>query len=151
MLPWAYYEKLAKLAVRKGVNVQKDQPVVISACVRDAAFVRLLVKEAYEAGARYVEVNWNDVELTRLDYTYQSLETLQDVPQWLYDRRRTDNEAGACYLTVRSDAPGALDGLDPEKIHAASVAVSRKMRPLRNYTMNNEGQWCVLGLPSIGP
>ena len=149
MLPWAYYEKLAKLAVRKGVNVQKDQPVVISACVRDAAFVRLLVKEAYEAGARYVEVNWNDVELTRLDYTYQSLETLQDVPQWLYDRRRTDNEAGACYLTVRSDAPGALDGLDPEKIHAASVAVSRKMRPLRNYTMNNEGQWCVLGLPSI--
>ncbi len=149
MLPHVYYEKLAKLAVRKGVNVQKDQPVVISACVRDAAFVRLLVQEAYEAGARYVEVNWSDVELTRMDYTYQSLETLQDVPQWLYDRRKTDNEAGACYLTVRSDAPGALDGLDPEKIHAANVAVSKKMRPLRNYTMNNEGQWCIFGLPSV--
>ncbi len=148
MLSAVYYEKLAKLAVRKGVNVQKDQPVVISAAVRDAAFVRLLVKEAYEAGARYVEVNWSDTELTRLDYTYQTKETLEEVPQWAFDRRKTNNDAGACYLTVRSDAPGALDGLDPEKIHAASVAVSRKMRPLRAYTMNNEGQWCVLGLPS---
>ena len=34
------YDKLAQLVVRKGVNVQKDQPVVIRAHVQDAAFVK---------------------------------------------------------------------------------------------------------------
>ena len=43
------YDKLANLVVIKGVNVQKDQPVVIRANVRDAAFVRKIVKCAYEA------------------------------------------------------------------------------------------------------
>ncbi len=37
------YDKLANLVVIKGVNVQKDQPVVIRANVRDAAFVRKIV------------------------------------------------------------------------------------------------------------
>lgn len=148
MLPQILYEKLARLAVRKGVNVQKDQPLVISANIRDAAFVRMCVKEAYEAGAKEVSVEWRDEEITRMDYTYQSMETLQEVPQWLFDKRKTRNDAGACYLSVISEAPGVLKGLDAEKIHAASVAFSRKMKPLQAYTMNNEGQWCAVGLPS---
>ena len=143
------YEKLAKLAVRKGVNVQPDQPLVVNACIRDAAFVRLVVKEAYEAGARYVQVNWSDVELTKMDYTYQSLETLKEVPQWVFDKRKYSNDNGACYLTIRSDAPGSFDGLDGEKMLAAGRAMAQKMKPLQSYTMNNEGQWCVLGLPSL--
>lgn len=148
MLPQILYEKLARLAVRKGVNVQKDQPLVISANIRDAAFVRMCVKEAYEAGVKEVSVEWRDEEITRMDYTYQSMETLQEVPQWLFDKRKTRNDAGACYLSVISEAPDVLKGLDAEKIHAASVAFSRKMKPLQAYTMNNEGQWCVVGLPS---
>lgn len=142
------YEKLAKLAVRKGVNVQKGQPLVIGACVRDAAFVRLLVKEAYEAGASMVSINWSDVALTRMDYEYQSLETLCEIPQWAFDKRKYFNDNKACFLNVRSDAPGALDGLDTEKVHASNVAAAKVFKPLRSYTMNNEGQWCVLGLPS---
>ena len=53
------YDKLAQLVVRKGVNVQKDQPLVIRAHVQDAAFVKKIVKCAYEAGARYVSVEWH--------------------------------------------------------------------------------------------
>lgn len=143
------YEKLAKLAVRKGVNVQPDQPLVISASVRDIAFVRMVAKEAYEAGARFVRINWSDVELTRMDYEYQSMETLQSIPQWSYDKRKDAIDQKACFLTIRSDAPGAFDGLDGEKIHAVQVAGAKKFKPLQSYTMNNEGQWCVLGIPSM--
>ncbi|MBP3729578.1 MAG: aminopeptidase [Lachnospiraceae bacterium] len=142
------YEKLAKLAVRKGLNVQKDQPVVINANLRDAFFVRMVAEEAYKAGAKSVSVDWRDEALTRMDYINQSLETLSEVPQWLFDKRKTRNDSGACYLNIRSEAPGVYDDLDPEKIHASNVAFSRKMKPLQAYTMNNEGQWCVLGLPS---
>ena len=75
------YDKLAQLVVRKGVNVQKDQPVVIRAHVQDAAFVKKIVKCAYEAGARYVSVEWHDSDLTRMAYEYESKEVLSQVPQ----------------------------------------------------------------------
>ena len=29
------------------------------------------------------------------------------------------------------------------------MAYSKKMKDLRKYTMNNEGQWCVIGIPSV--
>ena len=40
--------KYAKLAVKAGVNVQKGQPLVISASVYDAKFVEYCVEEAYK-------------------------------------------------------------------------------------------------------
>ena len=100
------YDKLAELLVRKGANVQKDQPVVIRGNVRDAEFVRKLVKAAYEAGAKYVSVEWRDTEITKMGYNYQSMETLSEVPQWQYDKTKYEHDGGACYIAVGSEKPG---------------------------------------------
>ena len=78
----AMYQKLAKLAVVRGVNVQPNQPLVITASVRDYEFVRMVAKEAYAVGAREVIMSWTDTELAKLNYTYQSEETLTDIPDW---------------------------------------------------------------------
>lgn len=53
-------EKYANLAVRIGVNLQRDQKLFISSPVEAAEFTRLLAKKTYEAGARDVYVQWND-------------------------------------------------------------------------------------------
>ena len=106
------YEKLAQLVVRKGVNVQKDQPLIIRAHVQDAAFVKKVAKYAYEAGARYVSVEWHDSDLTRMAYQYESKEVLSHVPQWKYDRTRAQHDDGACYITILSDKPGVMAGVD---------------------------------------
>lgn len=143
------YDKLAQLVVRKGVNVQKDQPVVIRAHVQDAAFVRKIVKCAYEAGARYVSVEWHDSDLTRMAYEYESKEVLSQVPQWKYDKTKAQHDDSACYITVLSDKPGVMAGVDSEKIKAANMAYYTKMADLMSYTMNNEGQWSVIGVPSV--
>ena len=143
------YQKLAKLAVRRGVNVQKDQPLIINANVRDIEFIKMVVKEAYEAGAKYVDVNWRDEELSKMKYDYQSIDTLSDIPQWLYDRIKTQHDQGACYLSIISDKPGALADVDGDKLHAYEQAYFTKTKDLMAYAMNNEGQWCVLGVPSV--
>ena len=116
------YDKLAQLVVRKGVNVQKDQPV-------DAAFVRKIVKCAYEAGARYVSVEWHDSDLTRMAYEYESKEVLSQVPQWKYDKTKAQHDDSACYITVLSDKPGVMAGVDSEKIKAANMAYYTKSLP----------------------
>lgn len=143
------YDKLAKLAVRKGVNLQKGQPLIVQANLRDSAFIKKVVREAYEAGASFVEVDWRDEDLTRMNYQYQSIETLQDIPQWVYDRTKREQDLKACYLSVASDMPGSLKDVDEEKLNARQQAYYRKMADLMSYTMNNEGQWCIIGIPSL--
>ena len=80
------YDKLAELVVKKGANVQKDQPVVISANIREAAFVKKIAKYAYEAGAGTVSVEWHDNDLSKMAYQYGTVEVLSEVPQWKYDK-----------------------------------------------------------------
>jgi len=145
----AMYQKLAKLAVVRGVNVQPNQPLVITASVRDYEFVRMVAKEAYAVGAREVIINWTDTELAKLNYTYQSEETLADIPDWKYDCVKREHDLGACYLRINSDMPGALKDVDQSKVRTYQMAYSKKMKDLRKYTMNNEGQWCVIGIPSV--
>ena len=143
------YDKLAELVVKKGANVQKDQPVVIRANVQDAAFVKKVVKRAYEAGARYVSVEWHDDDLTKMSYQYESIEVLSEIPQWRYDKTKYQHDGGACYITILSEKPGVMADVDSEKIKAANMAYYTKMADLIPYTMNNIGQWSVIGVPSV--
>ena len=142
--------KYARLAVRRGVNIQKDQILVIRASVEIRDFVKLCVEEAYAAGAGRVDVQWRDAELDKLGYTYRSLESLSEVPQWMYDRKAYEQEKNAAYLSLVSDRPGMMADIDQQKIQAWQSAFMTKMHPLDRYLMNNEGQWCVIGVPTTG-
>ena len=143
------YDKLAELIVKKGVNVQKGQPVVIRVDLHDAAFVKKVVRCAYEAGAKYVSVDWSDSDLSKMSFKYQSIETLSEVPQWRYDKMKYQNDGGACFISILSEEPGVMADVDGEKIKAANIAYYTKMNDLMNYTLNNEGQWTAVGVPSL--
>ena len=143
------YDKLAELVVKKGVNVQKDQPVIIKASVQDAAFAKKVAKCAYEAVARYVSVQWHDTDLSRMAYLYEADEVLAEVPQWQYDRMKYQQDGGACYINITSDEPGAMADIDSGKLRIANQAYFAKMADLVPYTMNNVGQWTVIGVPSV--
>lgn len=149
MISQKMLEKYAKLAIKRGVNVQVGQPLIINANVRDYEFVRLCVKEAYEAGAKWVSVEWRDQEITKNRYTYESKETLSNIPDWLHDKVKYSQDEGACSLSIASDAPGLMKDVDQEKIKAFQMAYHQKTADLQRYYMANEGQWCVLGLPSL--
>ena len=49
----------ARLIVKKGVNVQKGQEVLIYADLDQPEFVAMVVEEAYKAKAKKVSVEWN--------------------------------------------------------------------------------------------
>ncbi|MBR0385494.1 MAG: aminopeptidase [Erysipelotrichaceae bacterium] len=140
--------KYARLAVLKGANVQKDQLLVINASVRDAEFVEYCVEEAYKAGAGSVMVHWSDENVSHMGYQYSSVETLSEVPDWMVDRRKWEQESHCAYLMVDSDTPGLMADIDPQKMQTVQLAYMKKMEPYMAYTMNNEGQWCIVALPN---
>lgn len=142
------YQKLARLYVRRGLNIQKGQPVVIRIDVSQHRFCNYLIKEAYEAGAGRVEVDWRNSYLTSCRTLYENEDSLCNVPQWTYDRMVSLQKEGYCSISVLSEAPDCYRDADATKMAAMNIAVSRKTRDLSGYFMNNEKQWSVVGVPS---
>ena len=69
-------QKYAELAIRKGVNLQKGQILIINASVNAVELTRACVEEAYKAGAKRVQVFYQDEYINRSNYFYQSDEEL---------------------------------------------------------------------------
>ena len=140
--------KYASLAVRKGANVQKGQLLVINASVFDARFVEYCVEEAYKAGAGAVSVQWSDENISHMHYQYMTVEELSNIPDYNVERIKYEHGRKACYLNISSSTPGLMSDIDPQKMQASRIAGMKKMAPYMSYTMNNEGQWCVIALPN---
>ena len=76
-------KKYASLAVNTGVNIQKDNILVITSPIETAEFARLIAEEAYKAGAKDVIVHYGDQKLTKIKLENSSLETIADYPAWM--------------------------------------------------------------------
>ena len=75
-------KKYARLIVRTGANVQPGQVVALHAAVEESAFALMLAEEAYQAGAKKVNIEWMCQAQNRLDFTYADTETLSRVLTW---------------------------------------------------------------------
>ena len=53
-------EKYAELVVKVGVNVQPGQVLIVNAPIETVELTRHIVAKAYDAGAKYVQVDWED-------------------------------------------------------------------------------------------
>lgn len=141
-------DKYARLCVEVGINVQKGQPLVINAPVEGAEFVRLVAKRAYELGAKQVHVNWNDGVLTRLKYENAPMEVFEKFPKWYADGLEEFAEDGAGFLSIYSEDPELLKGVDPKKIAAHNKSSSMALKEYRKYIMNDINAWCVVSIPT---
>lgn len=142
-------QKYANLIVKKGVNVQKNQPVFITAPIEIASFARLVVKEAYELGAKDVHVTWVDDELSLLKYTYAPEEVLSHFPKWEADKRESYAEDGAAFISIYASNPDLLKDIDPKKVAMSNKAAGEALTKFRTYLMNDEVTWTVVSVPTV--
>ncbi len=140
-------ERYAALIVRKGVNVQPGQEVVVSAPVESAEFVRMLVRCAYEQKAGHVTVLWNDDAVTRATYEHVDVAFFEQTPEWRRIQLNSLAEMGACFIFVEGSDPAALEGIDPAKPAAASKAENTQCAAFRRGLDFNLNPWCVAGAP----
>ncbi|MBM7551896.1 aminopeptidase [Thalassobacillus pellis] len=140
-------EKYAEVALKTGANLQKGQMLMINSTIEGAEFTRVVVRKAYEMGAKTVHINWSDDAITRSKYEHESKDTLADVPEWKVKMYDYFAEGGAAILSIRSTDPDLLQGIDGEKIQAANKAGAEAMKNFRNYTMNDRIQWSIVSIP----
>lgn len=141
-------EKYAELILKKGVNVQQGQPVFITAPIEGAEFTRLVVKKAYELGAKNVHVHWDDDELTLFKYTYAPDEVLRHFPQWAVDLRESFADDGAAFISIYASNPDLLKDIDPTRVAEASKAAGKALTKFRSDMMNDKLTWTVVSIPT---
>ncbi|MGG6310833.1 aminopeptidase [Paenibacillus macerans] len=141
-------EKYAELAVKIGVNVQQGQNLIINATIDCAELVRLIVKQAYEAGARFVKVNWSDDIVTRLRYDLAAEESFLDEPKWYAGEMLEYVENGAAVLHVISSDPDLLKGVSTERLTNHQKTYGKVMSKYRELQMSDKFSWSIVAVPS---
>ena len=141
--------KYAKTAIKVGVNLQPKQFLVINSTVEAIDFTRLVVEEAYKAGAQEVYVNYSDPYLTKLDYQYADIDCLCEIPEWVVNRKAYQIERQCALISISSPNPTLLKNIDGSVIQKVQKAMSKAMAPYRYYTASSIGQWLGLCVPNI--
>jgi len=140
--------KLAKLAVLVGANVQKDQIVVIRGTTETKELIREIAEEAYLAGAKKVMVQWSDDYVSKSALKHQKVEDLEVVSPWLIEQHKEVVEQGACFISVTSPIPGLNSDIDPLKAQKAGIAVQKVLGFFREHLMGNRAQWTIVAAPN---
>ena len=138
----------ARLIVKKGLNLDKGQSVVLSANLEQLDFVRTVIKECYIAGARRVVVNWMDMELDKMAQDFQTEDDLSILMPWETARWQWMTEDFPARLWLDSDDPDGMDGVDQDKYARTLSARLKLIKPFRDK-IENKHQWCIAAVPGV--
>ena len=142
-------EKYANLLLRKGVNLQEKQDLVINAPLEAKELVEELVKIAYrDIKSGTVHINWNHGKLTRLKYEHASDEALFDFPDYSISRMKELIKRQAAMLSIVATDPKLLAGINPGKIAKVSKETALKNKPFSDEIMSGKIRWNVAATPS---
>jgi aminopeptidase len=140
-------ERYAELAVRLGANVQEGQEVFVHGLVEHAELIRALTRQAYRAGASYVNVEYSDQHVKRAMIEFGPDEALTYSPEWL--KKLAETAAGNAQLGTTGDPePELLADLDGDRVGRAIPLEAREIsrRQLQERSVN----WCMVGAPTEG-
>jgi aminopeptidase len=143
-----HLKKYVDLLVRKGINIQKGQELVIGCPIDCAPVARLAAEEAYKAGARDVHLRWHDDQSIRTRYMMASEEVFDDYPVWVKDMMTKLSERDAAFLNFSASDPELLKGVEISRIKRTQKAGNKALAQYYKRIMGNHVQWCVASIPT---
>ncbi|MFL5953541.1 MAG: aminopeptidase [Gaiellaceae bacterium] len=141
-------EAYARLAVQVGLNLQPGQTLGINALIEHAPLARAVAREAYNVGARYVDVLYADQHVRRAHIEQAADERLGYSPPWLVSRLRELGETGGALIAISGNPePELFADLDGERVGKARMrAVNEESLKLTDGLCN----WTIVAYPNEG-
>lgn len=141
-------EQYAELTVYVGLNVQKDQHVLINTTTDTIEFTRLVVKKAYEAGAKNVHVNYIDPVQSRTHYELAPDEAFTEYPAWSVVQRDEIIEKGGSFLWIDAEDPDLLTGIPAKRLSNSQKAAGKALARYRQAVGSDKVAWSIVAIPS---
>ncbi|WP_461613844.1 aminopeptidase [Clostridium sp. Marseille-QA1073] len=141
-------KKYARLAVKTGVNIQKNQTLIIASPIECAPFTRMISEAAYKEGAREVIIDWNDELSTKIKYMYADDEVLSTIAPWKVDSLMHYVKNGAAVLSISASDPELMKDVPSKKISASIKASQLAFKEFNNRLTNYKNRWSILSIPT---
>ncbi len=141
-------KKFAELAVKTGVNLQKNQLLVITSPTECYEFARLVTEEAYKIGAKDVIVTWKDEIVTKEKFLHAADEVFEKIPNWEVESKNSYAKDGAAFINIYAEDPTLLKDCNPERIGKYSKLRNEAFKELDKRIMGNQNRWCVISIPT---
>jgi len=144
-------DRYAEVIVKVGLNLQPGQRLlIIQAPLELAPFVRLIAMKAYKAGARLVDVIWNDDQLQLLRFQHAPKNSFGEYPEWKANASFEMAKAGDARLKFIAEDPELLAEQDLELLSIASLSAAKHCQPYANMQDKNALSWTVVAAPVAG-
>jgi len=140
--------KYAELVIRVGVNIQPGQVLIVHAPIETAELTRAIVGKAYEAGAKYVIVEWDDDAVARARFEKGTDASFDYYPQWQADGMVRFAEEGGAILHIKVPNPDLYQGIDSDKVSRAVKAAAVARKEYSKYTRNSKISWSLIKAPT---
>lgn len=141
-------EKYADVVVRVGLNLRTGQRLFIVAGIFDYPLVRLITASAYRAGARRVDVLWDDEEITHIHLKHAPEDALGEIPNWHSSAPLEFMESGDALLGISSKNPDAFSDVDPQRVSTDETARLKKLERFYDLLMRNAVNWSAVSSPT---
>lgn len=141
-------EDYARLAVLVGLNLQAGQTLGINGLLEHAPLVRAITREAYAAGARYVDVLYSDQHVRRAHIEGADDAHLGHSPPWLVERLTQLGDSGGALCAISGNPePELFADLDAERVGKARMReVAEASLKLTDGLCN----WTIVAYPNEG-
>src|SRR6201985_408013 len=137
-------DRLAEVAVRVGLGLERGQELVMTASLDALALARRITEHAYRAGASLGTTLFNDDEGALMRSRFAPDESLDRARSWLYDGMGAAFKSGAARLAIAGANPSLLSNEDPDKVGRANRAVSKAYRPALELITRHEINWTIV-------
>ena len=148
-------DKYADLAIRVGTNLQPGQRLFIKGPlnkmgtpITTAPLIRAIVKKAYQAEARLVDVTWHDDELELIRMKYAPEDSFGIYPKWRADAWHDISSNADAAIFVYGSDPNLLDGQNLEHIDQAYKSALEHTTEARSFGFINGYNWLIIAYPN---
>ncbi|MBP2000619.1 aminopeptidase [Paenibacillus shirakamiensis] len=141
-------EQYADLVVKVGVNIQPGQVLIVQSPLEAVELTRKIVAKAYEAGAKYVQVDFEDEHISRIRYEKAPEDSFGYYPKWQADTMEQLAEGGGAILHIKVPDPELYKGIDSSKVSTAVRAAAVARENYSRYVRNNLISWSLIKAPT---
>ena len=140
-------DKLANLAIKRGVGLQKGQDLLITAPLESLPLVRKIVEHAYKEGAHLVTPLFTDSDITLSRFKHAPTESFDHAANWLFNGMGEAFDNNTARMAIAGDDPMLLSEMDPEKVSRANKAMAKAYKPARERITEFKINWNIVSWP----
>jgi aminopeptidase len=143
-------QRYAEIIIKVGLNLQSGQRLVIQAPVEALPLVRLIAAHAYQAGARLVDIVYDDDQVTLARFRFAPRDSFTEDRLWLGRMLDEHGRAGNAFLRIYAEDPDLLKDQDPELVSQYKRTILKNRQGFTDQISRNAVNWCLVSVPVAG-